>query len=71
MSLRIRSNGRILCAAYNVEMPGDIYIDDSLHYTLSVLERILVTEPMPFHKQNGGEWWIRGMQPKDVVIENW
>lgn len=68
MSVRIRKSGRILCAAMHGAEPGDIYIDDGLHYTLSVEHRILVTEPFEQHDKNG-EWWWRGHVPDGVVVD--
>ena len=35
MSLRVRKDGRILCAAKSKPMDGDIYIDDAIHAWLS------------------------------------
>ena len=69
MALRIRKDGRILCAAMHPEEPGDTYIHDGLHYTLSVEERVLVTEPMERHELRG-EWWWAGNVPADVIIED-
>jgi len=69
MALRIRSDGRVLCAALHQEEPGDTYIDDGLHYLLSVQHRVLVTLPMPQHTESGprmGQWWWRGNAPSDV-----
>lgn len=37
MSLRIRTDGTILCAAMSKPMPGDTYIDDTTHYYMSVM----------------------------------
>jgi hypothetical protein len=68
MSLRIRLDGRIFCAALNAEEEGDVYIDDDLHYELSVVKRVLVTTEITYHMANGGEWWWRGREPKDVPI---
>lgn len=42
MALRIRSDGRILCAATNPEEPGDIYWDDNVQYQLCVELKVLV-----------------------------
>lgn len=42
MSIRIRADNKTLvCAAKSEEMPGDLYIDDGLHYCLSVLMKVL------------------------------
>ena len=68
MALRIRPNGRILCAAMFPAEPGDIYIDDGLHYHLSVEARILVTESHEQHSRHG-EWWWRGREPDGVVVD--
>lgn len=59
--------------------PGDTYLDDGLHYKLSVEFRVLVTEPMepdPTNPGRGGhaahgEWWWRNDVPDDVVLERW
>jgi hypothetical protein len=56
MAVRIRKNGRIFCAAMNPPEDGDTYIDDGLHYKLSVENKMLVTEPMKQHQlHTGGE----------------
>ena len=36
MALRIRQDGRILCAAMFAAEPGDVYIDDAAHYVIAV-----------------------------------
>lgn len=68
MALRIRKDGRILCAALHVKKAGDTYIDDGLQYELSVVCRVLVTEPEPEHSKRG-EWWWHGQVPEGVIIE--
>lgn len=35
MALRVRENGKILCAAKSGPLEGDIYIDDNIHGWLS------------------------------------
>ncbi len=75
MSLRIREDGRILCAAMHPAESSDVaYIDDRLHYMLSVELKALVTEPMNGpHGRGGhavhGEWWWSYDVPADVVLE--
>lgn len=73
MAVRIRQDGRILCAAKHPEQPGDIYIPDGLHYRLSADLGVLVTEPMycdggrrghAYH----GEWWWRDRLPADIEL---
>ena len=76
MALRIRSDGRILCAAMHPEEPGDTYLHDGISYRLTVEYGVVVTEAM--HQTAGrgghakhGEWWWRGAEPADVVLEEW
>jgi len=74
MAVRIRTDGRVLCAAMHPELPGDTYINDGLHYTLSVVYGVLVSEPMISDLGRGGhakhgEWWWRDDVPEDVAIE--
>ncbi len=69
MAVRIRENGRIFCAAINKEMKGDCYLDDGIHYILSVEQKLLVTTENEYHMENGGEWWWRGQEPSSVVID--
>lgn len=71
MSLRIRSDGRILCAASHPELPGDTYLDDRIHENLCSVGAI-VTEAMDESGGRGGhaahgEWWWRDRVPPDVV----
>lgn len=68
MSLRIRKDGRILCAAIHAAEDGDTYIDDGLHYTMSVEQKVIGTEPMEKH-QIHGQWWWLGNVPDGVEIE--
>jgi len=68
MALRIRNDGRILCAAMHPAQPGDTYIHDGLHYTLSAVEKVLVTESHEQH-QLRGEWWWAGNVPEGVRID--
>ena len=70
MALRIRLDGRILCAALNEPNEGDVYLDDWIHYYLSVEQKILVTTENDYHMANGGEWWWKGREPKDVPIND-
>jgi hypothetical protein len=68
MAIRIRRDGRILCAAMFPVEDGDIYIDDGLHYHLSVEAKVLVTEPHERHKDHGEWWWVNNV-PAGVEIE--
>lgn len=67
MALRIRKDGRILCAAMYAEEPGDTYIDDNLHYKMSCEFKVIGTEPMDIHKLHGQWWWL-GNVPEGVQI---
>lgn len=74
MAVRVRSNGRILCAATHPAKRGDTYLNDGLHYKLSVELRVLVTEPMYLAGGRGGhqahgEWWWSDRVPDDVEID--
>lgn len=51
-------------------MDVDCYIDDDLHYTLSVIKKVLVTTDNEYHMKNGGEWWWKGQEPVGVVISS-
>lgn len=68
MALRMRKDGRILCAALHSPEAGDIYVDDGVHYELSAVHRVLVTEPHEQH-QLRGEWWWRDSVPPEVQID--
>lgn len=70
MAVRIRKDGRIFCAALNKAEEEDIYIDDGIHYHLSVEAKVLVTTENDYHMANGGEWWWKGREPKDVKINS-
>ena len=72
MSLRVRADGRVLCAAMHGPEEGDVYVDDGDHYHLSVELKLLQTEPM--HLPSGGhaahgEWWWRGQAPAWAQID--
>ena len=69
MALRIRIDGRIFCAALSEAQPNDLYLDDEIHYGLSVINKVLVTTPNDFHMANGGEWWWKNQVPEGVIID--
>ncbi len=69
MAVRIRKDGKIVCAAINDELEGDCYIDDGLHYYLSTERKILITTENDHHIINGGEWWRKGQEPDNVTID--
>lgn len=75
MALRVREDGRIVCAAMHPPEPGDTYLNDGISYRLTVETRAIVTEPMKSAEGRGGhgahgEWWWRHEVPDDVVIEH-
>lgn len=67
MAVRIRTNGRIFCAALRPEEPGDIYVDDAVHYHLSCVARVMVSEDIEKHLVNP-EWWWRHDIPAHVQM---
>ena len=48
----------MLCAAMFEEKEGDTYIDDNLHYQLSVISRAIVADVD--HESNGLWYWVHG-----------
>ena len=56
MAIRWREDGRLLCAAKSVPKKGDTYIDDRLHYQLSVISRAILADPN--HEENRLWHWI-------------
>lgn len=68
MAVRIRKDGRILCAAMHPAEEGDCYVDDGVHYVLSVEAKVMVTEPHERHKEHGEWWWINAI-PETAQID--
>ena len=56
MSIRWRQDGRLLCAAKSAPKPGDTYIDDRLHYQLSVISRAIIADAE--HETNALWHWV-------------
>jgi hypothetical protein len=54
--MRWRSDGRLMCAAMTDEEVGDTYIDDRLHYQLTVISRAVIADPQ--HEQNALWHWV-------------
>jgi hypothetical protein len=67
VAVRIRKDGKIFCAAMHKKEDGDIYINDKLHYYLSVEQKILVTQDWQEHKKHGQWWWLNQV-PKEITI---
>lgn len=55
MSIRWRVNGDLICAAMSEPEEGDTYIDDRLHYELSVESRAIIADVN--HETNGLWHW--------------
>lgn len=53
MSLRWRASGELLCAAKHDPEKDDTYIDDRLHYELSVEREVVVPR---FDEHESGVW---------------
>jgi len=53
MSLRWRKNGELVCGAKSEPEPEDTYIDDRLHYELSVVQKVLIPEA---DEAESGKW---------------
>lgn len=68
MALRIRKDGRILCAAMHQEEPGDTYIDDNLHYQMSAVHKVIGSEESDKHDKSG-QWWWTGNIPENITID--
>lgn len=69
LALLIRADGRILCAAMHKKQAGDTYIDDDLHYQMSVIKKVICTEESGDHSANG-EWWWAGNIPENIKIDS-
>ena len=66
MALRIRKDGRILCAAIHEAKEGDTYINDKLSYEMTVEHKVLITDK--YHISVHGEWWWTGNVPEHINI---
>ena len=61
MSLRWRKNGDLLCGAKTLPDEGDTYIDDRLHYKLSVELKVVI--PRADEWRSGVWHWIESEIP--------
>lgn len=69
MSLRVRKNGRILCAAYSEEEPGDLYLDDYVHgYLFGVGSSSQESNPLHWYDWNAHEYFIDGRDRSSNAI---
>jgi len=56
MSIRWRLNGDMICAAMSKAEPDDCYINDRLHYQLSVISKSIIAD---IDHENNGLWhWV-------------
>ena len=55
MSLRWRKD-KLICGAKSEAQDGDTYIDDRLHYMLSLILKVIV--PDPNEEENGLWHWV-------------
>jgi hypothetical protein len=56
VALRWRAGGELLCAAKTEPEEGDTYIDDRLHYQLSVVGRVIIAD---VEETTNGRWhWV-------------
>ena len=60
MAIRWRVDGQLICAAMSEPKDGDCYIDDRLHYQLSIVSRVIIADIN--HETNGLWHWIHGLQ---------
>ena len=58
VAMRWRKDGRLLCAAMTEPEEGDTYIDDTLHYQLSMISRAVMADVD--HETNGLWHWVHG-----------
>ena len=58
MSLRWRITGELLCGAKSKPQKDDTYINDRLHYELSVIQKVVV--PDKDEEENGLWYWLHG-----------
>jgi hypothetical protein len=56
MAIRWRKNGDLMCAAMSSPEEDDTYIDDRLHYQLSVISRAIIADIN--HEKNGLWHWV-------------
>ena len=64
MSIRWRVNGALVCAAMSEAEEGDCYIDDRLHYQLSVISRAIVADPD--HVTNALWYWVHDVNEQPL-----
>jgi len=68
MSIRWRKDGSLICAAMSEAQDGDTYIDDRLHYQLSI-ECIAILADIN-HEENGLWYWVHDTKFLRAGIRN-
>lgn len=58
MAIRWRIDGQLVCAAMCDPEEGDTYINDHLHYQLSVVSKAIIADVD--HEANGLWHWLHG-----------
>ena len=66
MAIRWRKDGTLICAAMSAPEEGDTYIDDGMHYRLSVEEERIVADKD--HKLNGLWHWATDGVSKYIAV---
>ncbi len=64
MAIRIRKDGRLLCAAMHKKEEGDIYLSDEIVEKLPI-----VPGPEERHRITGEWWWAKNVPPKSECYE--
>lgn len=67
MSIRWRKSGELVCAAVSDPEEGDTYIDDRLHYQLSVISRAII--PSSDHEEDGLWFWVHGYSNNNYFLK--
>lgn len=67
MAIRVRKDGSMWCAAHTARRPGDRYIDDWLHYRLSVELGLIASLPMPCHVIYPRWWRVTRKRARDKI----
>ena len=63
MAIRWRKSGQLICAAMSNEEEGDTYINDHMHYQLSVISKAIIADV--HHETNGLWYWIHTQKSLD------
>ncbi len=58
MAIRVRKDGSMVCAAMFPVEDGDTYINDGLHYELSVIQKVIGSESHEKHQIDGRWYWL-------------